>query len=705
MSTASASSTSLSSVSPSSAAQAIATTTTATSTTTQHTIFNEALFLSSLTSKPAHPQPFTFRRSFLSPPLPKRSTEGGDEKDKESVEGAVDVLRFGRHHPRRAELQGEWEEELIAQLQKEEEDRDGEKAQKKGAEEVRADKHEKLTAAVDESTASSSQAATITTASVSASSPSLSSSSQSARSPTPTTPLSAADASLSSVLHLLAADKQPTLPERICNLLTSAIAFHATLMQQFATHVLQPQQQSDNNNSSSTAAQLSLPPSISASAPSSASSSVAEDESVTVKQEGEPLSSLPQFAAKYYTELTGSLDGLKEADTLLTEWKKDTSLSTSDLAACDSLFAHVLTPLSATFTSLLSPNPSLAAVASPSSLVASFLLAKRGRGRLHKCDKHRRWKKKCPPDCPDKPQGKWDDGTAMDEDEDDEDDEDEEADDRARQVRPSHEQSVGVSTDKKRKIDGQEREEHSLVRAQSTAKRAHDVVKAVHAFQPIATATAITPTSAAVAAASGPSPGTPSPSAASPSPSKEEVVRARETALAAQVIPSAVPLTAASPMPHSAQMLAHPVARPASLPSTQQTTLYAAQPLVMQSAMPARPNALYAFTPANQLAATLSSASFAHAQPATHATHTLVTLEQLTAMQQQGNTFRIVQSAQQPQHTPAHTHTATAYAQPYIPPQMSVVYANAGGGGGQAGGGQGQPYTYSPVGGYQLQQQ
>jgi hypothetical protein len=28
---------------------------------------------------------------------------------------------------------------------------------------------------------------------------------------------------------------------------------------------------------------------------------------------------------------------------------------------------------------------------------------KRGRGRLQKCEKHRRWKKRCPPECPEKP--------------------------------------------------------------------------------------------------------------------------------------------------------------------------------------------------------------------------------------------------------------------------------------------------------------
>ena len=687
--------------------------TSASASTVSSSAFNGALFLSSLTgNKPV--QPFTFRRSFLSSPLSKRATDAGsDEKDKSSVEGEVDVLRFGRHHPRRAELQGEWEEELIAQLQREEEDREGEKKQKQIEEDDAAGKAEKSPAARAESSSSSAAVATASASADPSASSSSSSPSFSTPPSTPATPLSAADATLSSVLHLLAADKQPTLPQRICNLLTAAIAYHATLMQQFTSHVLQPQQQSDDSM------QLSASHTPFSAVPTVSSSPSADDKLVVAKQD-ELLSTLPQFAAKHSVELTDSLDSLKEAEALLAEWKKDTSLSASDLTACDSLLSHVLHPLSATFTSLLSPNPSLSSVASPSSLVASFLLAKRGRGRLHKCDKHRRWKKKCPPDCPDKPQGKWDDSAPMDDDSDEDDDEDdEEAEaDKGRKTeqpaRPAPEPSTPVG-DKKRKLDGHDKSEPSSARAQSATKRAHEVVKAVHAFQPVATATAIAPSAATATAASPPT--ALSPFAASPSPSREEVVRAREAALAAQVIPSAVQLSAASPMPHAVQVMAHPVARPASLPSTQQT-LYAAQPLVLQSAMPARAglpsNTLYAFAPANQLTPSLSSASFS--REAQHTT--LYSLEQLTAMhaQQQpqpGNTYRLVPvqtSGVQLPHTPTHqqVHTATAFAQPYIPPhQMSVVYtANPNGSGGvtltQAGAT--QQYTF-PSGAFQLQQQ
>ena len=691
---------------------ATATATTSTSATPHTQTLNEALFLSSLTSTPSKPsQPFTFRRSFLT----KHSNDGGssEEKDKESAEG---VLRFGRHHPRRAELVGEWEEELIAQLQKQEEEdssREVNKAsgRKKKTEEgqIKADKEERSPPTSDDSPCSSPATASAASAALPATS-SSSSSSQPTYSPAPTTPLSAADASLSSVLHLLAADKQPTLPERICNLLTAAIAFHASLMQQFASHVLQPgqqsqQQQSDSGNSTPPPASTT-PPSSSASLPLTA------DKSVAALKHDESLSTLPHFAAKYATELTSSLDALKEAETLLVEWKRDMSLVPADLAACDSLLTHVLTPLSATFTSLLSPNPSLSAVASPSSLVASFLLAKRGRGRLHKCDKHRRWKKKCPPDCPDKPQGKWEDSGTMDEDDEEEDEDEDEDDDKAKkeqqqqqqQQTKQHEYHSTAASDKKRRLDGHDRDEQQLVRAQPAAKRAHEVAKVVHAFQPIATATAIA--AAASAATSLPSPHTLLPPSASPPPTKEEVIRAREAALAASVIPSAVPLASVSPMPHGAQMIAHPVARPASLPSTQTATLYAAQPLMLQSAMPARPgmqsSTLYTFAPANQL----TSSSFA--QPPTHTTHTLVTLEQLTAMQQQGNTFRILQSTPQPQPGHAHTHQAAAFAQPYIPPQMSVVYTNAGGGGGGQAAAQGQSFAFSSMpamGSYQMQQQ
>jgi len=39
----------------------------------------------------------------------------------------------------------------------------------------------------------------------------------------------------------------------------------------------------------------------------------------------------------------------------------------------------------------------------PSIPLPSILASKRGRGRLLKCEKHRRWKKRCPVDCSDKP--------------------------------------------------------------------------------------------------------------------------------------------------------------------------------------------------------------------------------------------------------------------------------------------------------------
>ena len=234
MSTSSAPSTSSSvSLSPPSAAAAAA------AAAASSTPYHEALFLSSLTTKPSHP--FAYRRSFLSPPLLKRSTanDGSSEQaNKENADGAVDVLRFGRHHPRRAELQGEWEEELIAQMQKEEEDKDSDKPTRASSDDVKQEKDESSPTATDDSSSSLITSHVSTTVAVPSSSfadssfsSSSSSPSQAPFSPGPTTPLSAADASLSSVLHLLAADKQPTLPQRICNLLTAAISFHATLMQ------------------------------------------------------------------------------------------------------------------------------------------------------------------------------------------------------------------------------------------------------------------------------------------------------------------------------------------------------------------------------------------------------------------------------------------------------------------------------------------
>ena len=49
------------------------------------------------------------------------------------------------------------------------------------------------------------------------------------------------------------------------------------------------------------------------------------------------------------------------------------------------------------------PTPRPNSNSIPVSLFNSFLTAKRGRGRLQKCEKHRKWKKSCPPNCPDKP--------------------------------------------------------------------------------------------------------------------------------------------------------------------------------------------------------------------------------------------------------------------------------------------------------------
>ena len=109
---------------------------------------------------------------------------------------------------------------------------------------------------------------------------------------------------------------------------------------------------------------------------------------------------------------------LEQAELLITEWRTNASLTLSELVACDSLANQVLAPLSDTSTYLIAPFTQLTTVSSRSPSFTSLPSVKRGRHRLHKCDKHRRWKKTCPLECPDRKRDEPNDHTLRNEDQD-----------------------------------------------------------------------------------------------------------------------------------------------------------------------------------------------------------------------------------------------------------------------------------------------
>ena len=378
----------------------------------------------------------------------------------------------------------------------------------------------------------------------------------------------------------LVKDGESSVSQQIIGLITRALRMQGEMLTEYATHVL------------------------------------LADEGQAEKDGAKPLEF---FAARFRTELLQSHEELKQVQALLQQKAEEGE----DSLSLTSLLAPVLGPLSNTFSTLIPSSlalaPAFAPLASslPSStdqLAASLLAAKRGRGRLQKCEKHRRWKKRCPPDCPDKPINNFvvdgeDDG------EDDEDDDDEE------------------ETRAKREVSAKRRWTDDLARG-SAAGEAADDRKVKRVCEATVVQTAV-PTQAFQSVV---------PIAPAVIPQQVEAVRAYEPTIAKSVRPS-MSLAMTSPTPQRSTVVmgrSHGVVQHApsavqSIPLTPAptTTLYTAQPIVLPSHQPTQ---LFAYSS--------SPPSFAPSN-FHHGSTTLVTLDQLNAMQaagqQQAASFRLVQ--------------------------------------------------------------
>ena len=339
------------------------------------------------------------------------------------------------------------------------------------------------------------------------------------------------------------------------------------------------------------------------------------------KREREEGKALEFFVSRFRAELQQSQEELKGIQTQMIE--KGEGGMEGDL---ESLLAPVLGPMSTTLSSLipssLSAVPSFTPLTSSLSsttahLAASLLAAKRGRGRLQKCEKHRRWKKRCPSDCPDKPINKF--AVEGEDDGDDDDDEDD---------------GEGEGESKAKKEGGKRRlEEGGKEVEEKKVKRVHE-----------ATVVQAAPS----APISIPASSSPPHAVAQPM----EAVRAYEPTLATSVLPT-VSLALTSPTPQRSTVVlsrSHPVtvahAGSASLTGTP-ATLYTAQPIVLPS------------HPSTQLFAYSSPPSFTTAN-AFQPTTTLVTLDQLNALQSGGGgqTLRLVQGGQPGGQYPLRATTA-----------------------------------------------
>ena len=305
-------------------------------------------------------------------------------------------------------------------------------------------------------------------------------------------------------------------------------------------------------------------------------------------------------------ETRGERGGRKTAETFLSRFRGEVQQSQEQLKAIQALMAEkgegvvegelasllppVLGPMSTTLSSLIpsavvsSFTPLTSSLSSSSvHLAASLLAAKRGRGRLQKCEKHRRWKKRCPSDCPDKPINA---ATAEGEEE-GEDEEDEE-------------EGEGEGESKAKKEGGKRKSEELGRDEEKRMKRA------------ACEATVVQVTS------SSPLPPPAPHTVAQP----VEAVRAYEPTLATSVHPNAS-LSLTSPTPQrSTVVLSHSVTvahagpAPHPLPGNP-AALYSAQPLVLPS-HPSTP--LYAYPPST------------FPNPNAYQPTTLVTLDHLNAM-------------------------------------------------------------------------
>ena len=425
---------------------------------------------------------------------------------------------------------------------------------------------------------------------------------------------------------LVKEDSESALGQQIIDLITRALRMQGEMLTEYAAHVLLADESS-----------------------ASASASKEDDE--------KPLSS---FASRFRSELQQSHDELKSVQTQLQSRAEEEGDSSMSL---ESLLAPVLGPLSATFLSLipssLASAPAFAPLASSlasslssstAQLAASLLAAKRGRGRLQKCEKHRRWKKRCPADCPDKPVNKF----IADGDDDGEEDEDDDED------------GVNVRVKKdavaKRRMGGDEHGRGAEGGDERKVKQATIVQSAV----PTPLFQSVVPLTPAVV------------------PQQVEAVRAYEPTIATSVLPSvSLAMTSPTSVQQQQQQLRQTVvvgrshagvvqhgASPSAVQSipltpapTTTTTLYTAQPIVLPSSH--QPAQLYAYS--------TNPASYAPSSFHPSST-TIVTLDQLAALQsgqqQPQTSYRLIQ--QQPHNGNAYPLRAAATGQP-----VSVIYQAA----------------------------
>ena len=492
------------------------------------------------------------------------------------------------------------------------------------------------------------------------------------------------------------------LGQQVVQLIVQAVRLQGEMLQQYAAHVLLQQD--------------------------------AGGEKEEKAGEGGGRLTLDDFAARFRLQLQRSYDELRRIQALLAQERQRTSSSTATTGeqqrqqqdgdgqqgrpALDSLFSSpILGPLSTTLSSLLpsassSPLSAFAALSSslssltastaaaPSSAAAStsacrpssassprcppssppcssssVLSAKRGRGRLRKCEKHRRWKKRCPADCPDKPvnqrQGARQTAGAAEAAEQAEPDSGDAEDDEEEAELETEARGSRAAGDGLKRRWTEEGEAAALRRRQQEGTAA---VRAAAASASSPSAFSVSSLAAEAIRAYEPTAASVLPSALSRAMTAQQQRPQSASGSASQsasLASSALVVTRPHPLSLSQAAASHPMPLSSSLPpATATTTIYTAQPIVLPSHALHHSSSLFAYSPA----AAFPAAAAAFSSPS------MLSLKQLTAMAQQQqqqlmpsppSTCSLSSSSSSPSQAATHFHLVQPQ-QPQLPPAFSA---------------------------------